>query len=58
MIRTTKDPYEQQTLEHLAHSGAPVTLGPSNQSPTEPLAPPIFLPSICNPTTNFEHLGS
>ena len=58
MIRTTKDPNEQQTFEHLAHSGAPVTLGPSDQSPTGPLVLSIFLPSVYNPTTNFEHLGS
>ena len=56
-IRTTKDPNEQQTFEHLAHSGAPVTLGPSDQSPIGPFVPPIFLPSVCNPTANFEHLG-
>ena len=56
-IRTTKDPNEQQTFEHLAHSEARVTLGPSDQSPTGPLVPLIFLPSVCNPTANFEHLG-
>ena len=54
-IRTTKDPNEQQTFEHLAHSGAPVTLGPSGQGPIGPLAPPVFLPYVCNPTANFEH---
>ena len=45
-------------LEQLAHSGAPITLGSSNQSPTGPLVPPIFLLLVCNPTANFEHLGS
>ena len=58
MILTTKDSNEQQTFEHLAHSGALVTLSPSDQSPTGPLAPSIFLPLVCNPTANFEHLGS
>ena len=48
----------EHTLKHSAHVGAPVTLDPSDQSPTRPLAPPIFLPSVCNPTANFEHLGS
>ena len=47
----------EHTFEHLAHSGAPVTLGPSNQSPTGPFVPTIFLPSICSRTANFEHLG-
>ena len=32
----------EHMLEHLAHSGAPVTLGPSDQSLTRPLAPPSF----------------
>ena len=45
-------------LEHLAHSGAPVAFGPSDQSPTGPLVPPIFLLLVFNPTANFEHLGS
>ena len=58
MIRTTKDPNEQQMFKHLAHVGAPITLGPLDQSPTKLLALPIFLPSICNPIANFEHLGS
>ena len=57
-IRTTKDPNKQQTFKHLAHSRAPVTLSSSDRSLTGPLAHPIFLLSICNPTTNFEHLGS
>ena len=34
----------EHTLEHLAHSGAPVTLGPSDQSLTEPLVPPHLSP--------------
>ena len=50
-IQMTKDPNEQQTFEHLAHSAALVTLGLSDQSPTGPL------PSVCNSTANFEHLG-
>ena len=48
----------EHMLEHLAHSRAPITLSPSDQSPTRLLAPPISLPSVCNPTANFEHLGS
>ena len=48
----------EHTLKHLAHVGASVSLGPSVQSPTGPLAPPILLPLVCNPTVNFEHLGS
>ena len=48
----------EHMLEHIAHSEAPITLGPSDQSLTRPLVPPIFLLLICNPTTNFEHLSS
>ena len=48
----------EHTLEHLAHSGAPVALSPSDRSPIEPLVPPVFLLLVCNPTANFEHLGS
>ena len=33
----------EHMLKHIAHSGAPVTLDPSDQSPTGPLVPPIFL---------------
>ena len=48
----------EHTCKHSAHSGVPVTLSPSNQSPTGPLVTPIFLLLVSNPTANFEHLGS
>ena len=32
----------EHTFKHLAHSGVPVTLGPSDQCPTGPLVPPSF----------------
>ena len=34
--------YTEHTFEHLAYVGAPVTLGPSGQSPTGPLVHPSF----------------
>ena len=54
---TTESPGSdlEHTFEHLAHSGVPITLGPSDQNPIGPLAPPIFLLLVCNPTANFEH---
>ena len=42
---TTTEPLSsnlEHTLKYLAHSGAPITLGPSDRSLTEPLAPPSF----------------
>ena len=48
----------EHTLEHLVHSGAPITLGPSSRSLTGPLVPPILLLLVCNPTANFKHLGT
>ena len=57
---TTTEPLSpnlEHTLKHLAHSEAPITLSPSDQSPTKPLVSPMFLLLICNPTANFEHLG-
>ena len=43
----------EHTLKHLAHHGAPVTLGPSDQSPTGPLVPPSFsLPFVTSQQTS------
>ena len=48
----------KHTLEHLAHSGVPVALGPSGWTRPGLSYTPIFLLPVCNPTTDFEHLGS
>ena len=45
-------------FQYIAHVGALVTLGPSVQSLTGLLTPPVLLPLVCNPTANFEPLGS